>query len=201
MATKKSNDHQDVFKKEPWELYPDVWKTKSSFFVWLRGGLRRAIWEKYPPKIKFKNEGCTPPPENYTGRAKSGAPCALTGDWTPKSYLEVDHIKGHASLTDWDNVLDFVKHLCSDSSNFQLVDKDNHRIKSYADKKGISFEEALIEKKAIAIIKDKNDKQFFTDRGIKVPSNVTLRRKGIIQILNEELKQDILEESMVLNND
>ena len=33
-------------RKEPWEAYPDVWPTKASFFSWLRGGLRRALWEK-----------------------------------------------------------------------------------------------------------------------------------------------------------
>ena len=43
-------------KKQPWEEFPDIWKTKAAFFAWLRGGLRRAVWEKYPPKIKFKNE-------------------------------------------------------------------------------------------------------------------------------------------------
>ena len=191
MARKKLNPLQSDSKtasvpKEPWELYPDVWKTKAAFFAWLRGGLRRAIWEKYPPKIKFKNEGCSKPPEDYEGRAKSGAPCALTGEWTPKSYLEVDHIKGHVSLTDWDDVLDFIKHLCGNSGNFQLVNKENHKIKSYAEKQGISFEDALIEKKAIAIIKEKKDKEFFTDRMLKVPSNVTLRRKEIIRVLKAE---------------
>lgn len=183
---KKTNTAQTKTPTEPWELYPDIWKTKSAFFTWLRGGLRRAIWEKYPPKIQFKTKGCSPPPPDYEGRAKSGANCALTGEWTPKSYLEVDHIKGHVAFTDWDDVLDFIKHLCSDSSNFQLVNKENHKIKSYAERKGISFEEALIEKKAIAIIKNKADKQFFIDRKLKVPSNVTLRRKEIIKILLSE---------------
>lgn len=186
--TKKLKETQELQNnnKEPWELYPDIWKTKSAFFTWLRGGLRRAIWEKYPPKIKFKTDGCSTPPSTYEGRAKSGAPCALTGEWTPKSYLEVDHIKGHVAFTDWDNVLDFVKHLCSNSENFQLVNKENHKIKSYAERRGISFDEALIEKKAIAIIKAKKDKEFFTDRKLKVPSNVTLRRKEIIKILLAE---------------
>ena len=189
MTIKKSTPQKSPLpkdKKEPWELYPDIWKTKSAFFTWLRGGLRRAIWEKYPPKIKFKTEGCSPPPPDYEGRAKSGANCALTGEWTPKSYLEVDHIKGHVAFTDWDDVLDFVKHLCSNSENFQLVNKENHKVKSYAERKGISFEEALIEKKAIAIIKDKKDKEFFTERKLKVPSNATLRRKEIIKILLTE---------------
>ena len=140
---------------ELWEQYPEVWATKAAFFAWLRGGLRRAIWEKYPPKIIFKNEMCSPPPSNYTGRAKSGANCALTGEWINKSNLEVDHIVGNASLRDWDDVLPFIQHLCTDDSNMQLVSKEAHKVKSYAERMGITFEEALVEKQVIAIMKNK----------------------------------------------
>jgi len=87
-------DHIDILVAK----YPSVWKTRAAFFSWLRGGLRRAVWEKYPPKLMFKNAQCLPPPEGYTGKAKSGKPCALTGEWTGKSKLEVDHLVGEASL-------------------------------------------------------------------------------------------------------
>ena len=184
--------------KNPWESHPDIWKTKSAFFVWLRGSLRRAVWEKYPPKLQLKNELCSPPPKGYSGRAKSGAGCALTGEWTAKSYLEVDHIKGNASLRDWDDVLGFIQHLCPDKSNLQLVSKEAHKIKSYAEKQGITFDEAVIEKKIIKIVNDKLDKTFFTDRKLKVPSNVTLRKTEIRKILKSELPivfLDTVEES------
>ena len=136
--------------KEPWELYPHIWKTKSAFFSWMRGGLRRALWEKYPPKIEFKNKQCTPPPEGYAGKAKSGANCSLTGVWTGKSKLEVDHIVGEASLRDWDDVLSFIRHLCTNDENMQLVEKEAHKVKSYSERNGISFEEAQKRKMAIA---------------------------------------------------
>lgn len=168
---------------EPWEEFPKLWKTKSAFFAWLRGGLRRAVWEKYPPKIQFKNEQCKPPPSDYQGRAKSGTECSLTGEWTAKSYLEVDHIEGHVSLRDWGDVTTFIKHLCTNSENMQLVSKEAHKIKSYAEKKGISFEDAVIEKKVIQIIKNKEDKKFFVDRNLEVPSNSAERRASILKIL------------------
>lgn len=170
-------------EKQPWEEFPEIWKTKAAFFAWLRGGLRRAVWEKYPPKIKFKNESCTPPPSTYTGKAKSGSNCALTGEWIAKSYLEVDHIEGHASLRDWEDVTPFIRHLCTSVSNMQLVGKEAHKIKSYAERKGIAFEDALIEKQVIQIIKDKKDKQFFIDRGMEVPKNAKDRREKILEIL------------------
>ena len=170
----------------PWEVEGSPWKTKAAFFTWLRGCLRRAVWETYPLKLQFKNSQCFPPPENYTGRAKSGNFCALTGEWTPKSYLEVDHIIGNASFRDWSDIQPFVKHLCTTPTNMQLVSKEGHKIKSYADKHNITFEEAFIIKTAIAIIKDKKDKEFFIERNLEIPSNATSRRDNIIRILKIE---------------
>jgi len=166
--------------KKLWELYPDIWPTKSSFFTFLRGSLRRAVWEKYPVKLQFKNEQCDPPPVGYTGRAKSGTNCALTGEWEGKSKLEVDHIKGNVSLQDWEDVLPFVQHLCASKDNLQLVTKAAHKIKSYADRMGITFEEASIVKEAIAICKIKgNDKVWLEAKGIIPDSNAAKRRKQI----------------------
>lgn len=176
----------NIPEKEVWEEEGSPWKTKGAFFTWLRGGLRRAIWETYPLKIQFKNENCTPPPLDYNGRAKSGQYCALTGEWTPKSYLEVDHIIGNASFRDWVDIESFIRHLCTNKNNMQLVSKEGHKIKSYADRHNISFEEAYIIKSAISIIKDKKDKDFFTERNIEVPSNAIKRRDAIIQILKTE---------------
>lgn len=136
-----------------WELYPHIWPTKAKFFAWLRGGLRRGLWEKYPPKLELKNKLCTKPPEGYAGRAKSGTICALTGEWVGKSKLEVDHLVGHVSLNDWEDLLPFILHLLATDDKMQLVDKEAHKIKSYAERQGISFKEALCEKEVIKACK------------------------------------------------
>lgn len=156
-------------KQEPWEYYPEVWPTKAYFFSWLRGGLRRAIWEKYPPKIIFKKSQLTKPPEGYTGKAKSGAVCALTGVWTGNSKLQVDHIEGEASFRDWCDIESFVRHLCTNNENMQLVEIEAHKIKSYAERQGISFEDAMFEKKYILPFKKLNatqQKETLTSLGI-----------------------------------
>ncbi len=170
---------------EPWEEHPHIWKTKSAFFTWMRGNLRRALWEKYPPKIEFKNSQCTKPPEDYVGRAKTGTECALTGEWIAKSYLEVDHLKGNVSLTGWDDVLPFIQHLCTHQGNMQLVSKHAHKIKSYAEKQGISFEEAQIEKEVILIMKEKRDKQWLKDNGVIPASNAKARRQQVREKMSE----------------
>lgn len=173
-------------RKEPWEEAPHIWKTKAAFFNFLRGNLRRAVWEKWPLKFEFKNEICQPPPEGYTGRARSGAICALSGDWVGKSAAEIDHVSGNISLQDWDDVLPFIQHLCCSKDNMQYVSKEAHKIKSYAEKQGITFEEALAIKKAIEICKSKKDKEFLLERGIEPASNATKRRAQIEkELLNE----------------
>lgn len=169
----------------PWEEFPEIWKTQSAFFTWLRGGLRRAIWEKYPPKLVYKNTNCTPPPDWYEGRAKSGTECALSGEWIAKSYLEVDHIEGNVSLQEWEDVLPFIRHLCASHSNMQLVGKEAHKIKSYAERMGMTYEHAKIEKDAIKIIKDKQHKEFFISRNLKVPLMKNVRHE-IVEILKNE---------------
>lgn len=87
----ENNNMNKNNKKYPWETHSHIWKTKAAFFSYLRGNLRKAIWDTYPVKLDFKNNNVSAPPPDYKGRAKSGAYCSLSGEWVPKSYLEVDH--------------------------------------------------------------------------------------------------------------
>lgn len=176
--------------KEPWVEYKHIWPTKAKFFSFLRGNLRRAVWEKWPGKIEFKNEVCSAPPEDYTGRAKSGAYCALTGEWVGKSAAEIDHIKGHVSLNDWDDLLPFILHLCASKDNMAYVGKEAHRIKSYAERMGISFEQALIQKQIIALQKARQDVDFIRSNGYTPGSNQAKRKQQLIEILTREQRID-----------
>lgn len=185
---KKAKDATEIHYKttdyKPWEEYPNIWATESQFWTYLRGSLRRGVWEKSPIKITFKNKNCHKPPKGYTGRAKSGAECALTGQWVGKSKLQVDHITGEQSLTCWEDVLPFIQHLIPPNGSLQLVDPDAHKIKSYAEKQGISFEEACIQKEAIAIQKG-NDKAWLKRHHIVPATNAKLRREQIVNFLRK----------------
>lgn len=172
--------------KELWEQYPHIWPTKAAFFVWLRGSLRRAVWNTYPLKIELIKEASVPKPEGYNGKAKKFAKCSLTGKVIPKSQCQVDHIVGNASLQSWEDLLPFVKHLCTDKDNLQIVSKDAHKIKSYAERHKISFEEACDIKEAIAIIKSKKDKEWLKSYGINPENNAKKRREQIIKKLCQE---------------
>jgi len=170
----------------PWLWYPELWATKSSFYTYLRGSLRKAVWNTSPIKITFKNLNCSPPPDDYTGRAKSGAYCALSGEWEGKSKLQVDHKIGNVSLNDESDILDFIKHLIPPPNSLQLVKPEAHKIKNYAEKQGISYDEAAIEKQTLEICKQKKDKLFLTEKGIVPASNATKRREQVKEYLMKE---------------
>ena len=173
---------------KPWEEYPELWKTEGQFWTYLRGCIRRGLWEKSPVKLDFKNKNCFPPPEGYTGRAKSGQYCALSGKWEGKSKLEVDHIEGNVSLSSWDDVLPFILHMIPPKGSMQLVTKEAHKIKSHQEKRGFeTFEEAAADKEAIQICKG-NESKWLHNRGITPAKNAKLRRHQVFEKLLEEIK-------------
>ena len=52
------------------EKYPHIWKSKSAFMSYLRGGIRRSCWMKHPVKLEFiKNNRQRIPNPNTKGKA------------------------------------------------------------------------------------------------------------------------------------
>ena len=171
-------------RKEPWEEFPELWPTKAKFFSWMRGCLRGGVWNKYPPKLLYKKSVCqVPPPEWYTGRAKTGGVCALTGDWNVQSKMEIDHIHGNVPLSDWSDVLPFIQHLCATKDNMQVVSKEAHKVKSYAERMGMSFEDAQLEKQVIATLKDKRETARLLRENRMIAKNDSERRQKVREIL------------------
>ena len=170
--------------KKLWEMYPHIWATESAYMSWLRGGIRRYLWSKNPVKLEFiKQNRIKIPNPNPKGKVKEvwGGVCALTGNTYPIGDMEVDHKEGNHSLKTLDDLVPFVKGIVMITlDDLQLVSKEAHKIKSYAEKQGISFEEAKIEKEVIEIIKQKKDKAYCIEHNLVVESNQALRRKTIV---------------------
>lgn len=97
--------------------------------------------------------------------------------------MEVDHISGNVTLTDWEHVTPFIQHLCG--GEYQLVTKKAHKIKSYAERTGVDFRDALIEKQAIELIKTNKDIQWIKNCGIIPQSSKAKRRTQIVNIIKE----------------
>lgn len=137
---------------EPWEKYPDIWKSKTSFFTYLRGHLRQ-LWSRYPAKLKWKASQLSNPSVDYTGRAKKLGVCHYCKQSFAASHLEVDHLKQAGQCNSWDTAQQFLHNLLDCNDNWALACKPCHKIKSHAEKSGSSFEDARIAKQVILYCK------------------------------------------------
>lgn len=172
---------------KPWQEYPHIWKTKASFMSFLRGGIRRALWNRSPIKLEFirKNRIRIPNP-NPRGRVDEvwGAICGVCGGEFLLKDVEVDHRVGNHSLKDLDDLQPFIEGIvCVSEEALSFVCKPCHKCKTHAEKMGISFDEALIMKNAIEIEKNFDTKSWLIERGITPGKNMKERRKQIIKTL------------------
>lgn len=173
----------------PWQDYPGIWKTQAAFFAWMRGGLRR-VWSKSPIKLEFQKQKrkriVNPNPATRKRFPEIwGCECALCGKDYAMSDVEVDHIIDAGSLRGPEDIGEFVTRLlmCS-SKDLQIVCKPCHRVKSYAAKQSMTFEEAVIAKQAIEIQKG-DCRVWLKDQGIAPASTKAKRKVQIIQALTE----------------
>lgn len=176
--------------KTPWELYPEIWKTQSAWLSYVRGGIRKGLWQHYPPKLEFlKDRGELR--ENTNPRSKKRFPlvkmwqCEQCNEWYSSKDIQVDHRVGHNSLRSIDEIGSYVEAMLFDCSfeDYAIMCVNCHKIKSYAEANDISFEEAFIEKKVIEICKSKKDKEFIKENGLTPESNANKRREQVRGIL------------------
>jgi len=173
--------------KEPWELYPSIWKSQAAFFAYLRGGIRM-IWSRYPAKLQWKKEQLSStPPAGYAGRGKSFGKCHYCSESFTGSSLEVDHKKQAGTCNSWDTAQEFLHNLLDCNSNWVLACKPCHKIKSYAERTGKSFEEAVVEKRVIEATKWPVGKiNSFLAAHQYVAANAKQRREALTKIFNKE---------------
>ena len=170
--------------KKLWEIYPHIWKTESAYMSWIRGGIRRSLWNRHPVKLEFiKLNRVKIPNPNPRGKVAEvwGGVCVLTGETHVIANLEVDHRIGNHSLQTLKDIEPFVKGIVDITlEDLQFVSKEAHKIKSYAEKQSISFEEAKIEKEVIEIIKQKKEKEYLQEHQLPVSSTKSARRATIV---------------------
>lgn len=171
----------------PWEEHKDIWPTQAKFMSWVRGGIRGGLWKKHPIKLEFLRQNSVQI-ENTNPKSKKrfptvkGARCALCGQLHRAEDIEVDHINGNHQLRSMDDLRAFIEAMILVKfSDLQLVCKGCHRIKSYADKQGISFQEATAEKFAISLINLKKEVEWLEERGI-IPARTKQQRR--LQVVN-----------------
>lgn len=178
--------------KEPWG--PDSpWKNSVAFFTYLRGCLRKA-WSNNPIKhnlIKKKRKQIPNPNPKGKKQTVWGFDCEICGGEFVMSSCQVDHVVPAGSLQKTEDIQGFVERLLYVvEDDLRLVCKGCNLTLAFAEKKGISFEQAVIEKEAIAICKAKKDVDWLKERGIKPDKNGLKRRGQIIKALMEEKENE-----------
>lgn len=172
------------------------WKTKSSYFSWLRGQIRR-IWADNPLRKEWKKSKLRPVTMQekidkvFHSSTKNVAQCYVCGEWLAGSKLEVDHLVGESSCVDFDTSEEFLWHCAADNpDNWGLICKPCHKNKTYAERYGLTMEEAKATKKAIEIEKEKRVEGTLKKLGITPASNSKLRRKQLVEAFMKEGERD-----------
>lgn len=144
---------------KPWEIYPNIWKTEAAFLSYIRGGIRRHLWAKSPVKLEFIKKArsrIVNPAEKNRARFPLvwGGVCENCKKEFALKDMEVDHKTGEHSLKKVEDIQAFVQGIVFVTENdLALLCKPCHKSKTYAERTGMTFEDAVIEKEAIAICK------------------------------------------------
>ncbi len=178
-------------KINPWET-PEgkaIWPTEAKYWEWLRGSLRR-LWSDYPLRKEWKKRQLRLVTKEereanlYHPSTKHVGQCSFCNEWMAGSKLECDHLVESQGCTSKETAESFLWHcggLTGDA--FRLACKPCHKTRSYQQRVGGSFEEAKIQKQAIAIMNEKNDKQWLLDKGSTPGRNAKIRKQQIIDCL------------------
>ena len=139
---------------KPWEE-TKVWDNESQYLNWIRGELRR-LWSNYPLRTEFLDEQCREVTQEERGvklfhrQTKKVGQCVYCSSWFPKSKLEVDHktpSDGCNTLEKAEKFLWYCGGVLKD--DMQLACKPCHKINTYAERQGLTFEEAKLEKEVV----------------------------------------------------
>jgi 5-methylcytosine-specific restriction endonuclease McrA len=183
--------------KQPW-LTPDgkkIWKTEAQYWSWLRGSLRR-LWSDYPLRKQWKASQLRKITQEekdsklYHPSTKNLGLCVYCNTWLAGSKLECDHVQPSDGCTTKGTAESFLWHCGGGTGeDWVLACKPCHTIKSLADKRGITFEEARIEQQVLAITKQSAkmiDEWLAEKRVVDYTKNPKGREKAVRDVLIKE---------------
>lgn len=180
---------------KPWLEYPHIWKTEAAFLSFVRGGIRRALWNKSPIKLEFlkaNRKRIKNPVAKNAARFPEvwGGTCYQCNKDFALKDIEVDHLTGEYSLRKLDDLQSFVEGIvCVSAKDLGLICKPCHKSKTYAERSGMSIEDAIIEKQAIALCKQPVAlvRAYISSQGLAPASTAKGRRAQIVDLLSKEI--------------
>lgn len=168
---------------EPWNIPNSPWKDEKAYLSWLRGSIRR-IWSRHPVKIAYKQSRRYKAPVGRNDKEVWVSDCEICGKQCRD--CEVDHLMGGFGFNSWDSFTEWARMvLWVTFDDIRELCPECHSLVTYCQKNGCTFEEAGYHKQAIAICKQKLDKQWLLDHNITPASTAAKRREQIVDQLRE----------------
>lgn len=161
--------------------------TESAYLAWIRSALRSKSL-RWPPRaeaLKLARRAYKGPNKLQKWEFK----CALCGEWFKAKEVIVDHHPVAAgSILSVEDIGPFANNLYCEVDNLRVLDKVCHDIWTVAEKLGIPFEQARIEKEKISLLKPPNKSKLqalLTEHGF-VCKNPKERRAALDIIFDKE---------------
>ena len=179
---------------EPWKIEGNPWGTEAKFLAWVRGVLRKG-WSRHPIKILFL-QSVRQRIENTNPRSMKrfpttwGCQCSLCGGMFPQAEIEVDHIEAAGGFKSIHDIGEWAAKLfLVDFKSIRAVCKGCHKVKSYAERMGLTFEEAQAVKAAIEFCKRPKEEvlAFLAQHGYNGTFvSTAAKRKALVETLYKE---------------
>lgn len=180
---------------QPWVEYPHIWKTESAFLSFIRGGIRRHLWSKNPIKLEFMKENKVDIPNANPKSMKrfptvKGGRCESCEELFKQTELEVDHKVGErGNLRSVGDIQSYVENIVFvRKEDLAWLCKPCHKIKTYAERYGLTIAEAGPIKQAIEFEKKgvKKVVDFIKSNAYNPASTKDKRRDQLIEIFAKE---------------
>lgn len=177
------------------QQYPDVWKTRSAFFSWIKGAIRKA-WSKHPVRTGLLKKRIVQL-ENTNPRSMKRFPtvaavqCENCGEVVKKDMAEVDHNHNKiASLTKIEDIQSCVEALLLvTEEDLQVLCKPCHEVITFARDHNLSFEEAVLEKKVVQFKSKKAKEQRKVLTECNISETMMINEEGRVNQYRQWLKQ------------
>lgn len=172
----------------------EIWKTESAFLSYIRGGVRKALWNRHPSKTKLINSKRVQIPNpNPRGNKATvwGGECDICKKLFVSAELQVDHIRESGSqLKNISDIQQFIEDIVIVTQDeLRWVCINCHSVVSHSQKRGISFEQAKIEKHVISLDKENKVVDILTGLNINyIPSTKAKRKALLLEILLKDLE-------------
>ena len=180
--------------KKPWLVKGVPWKTESSFWVWVRGILRKG-WSRHPVKIEYirlHRKRIVNPKEKSRKAHPTvwGMTCEICQKDHSQGDIEIDHKGDNATFTGIQDTESYVKHLYMvDFDSLRALCKPCHKIVSHAQNTGLTFEQSAVAKKVIATTKELSVKEivaYLHSKGYNDASNAQKRKAALTELYTKE---------------